>query len=117
MDISQYKKIVNLNPDFTERTIKSKPASPTTLDYAKGYVIRYFVRKSNDPFGVIREVDKVGLGMVSSNPLYTTVQLDWRLTGTDEQIQNSNMQSVHLASAKISNLKLYLPYLLQFRKI
>jgi hypothetical protein len=42
--------------------------------------------------------------------------LDWRLTGTKEEIKKSNSASIRLASAKMPKIALYLPNLIQFIK-
>jgi hypothetical protein len=90
---------------------------PTEFDYSQGYVIRYFLQKSNDINSPIYEVKQTALSKYSSNSFYSIVSLDWRLIGTNEEIKQSNSASLRLASAKLPKISLYLPNLLQFHKV
>jgi len=103
--------------------ISSKPMEiktfipvPDDFDYQRGFIERYFIRKLNDPNGFIFEVSSKQLSTYSKNPLYHRVAIDWRLTGTKEQIEDSNSKSIELGREVISNLHLFLPNLLQFAK-
>ena len=116
MDISKYDNIARLGIEFDVNRIKQHIPTPQKSDYLTGYIIRFFTRRTNDKNSVIYEIDESVYTALESNPLYVTTSLDWRITGTDEAIRNSNAASIRLASKNISNLGLYLPYLLQFKK-
>jgi hypothetical protein len=53
---------------------------------------------------------------LSNNSFYTTITLNWRLVGTQEQIKESNFKSVKLASTNMKAILTYLPNYLQFYK-
>ena len=102
--------------------------NPNETDYKKGYITRYFIRKSNDNNSQIYEISSKNYSKYSTNPLYSSVKLDWRISGPitetkdtltglmDKGVRTSNLISVKIASEKISNIKMYLPNLLQFYK-
>ena len=86
-------------------------------DYEAGYVNRNFVQKVNDDNSIIIEVDDASYVEIQSSDYYKYVSIRWRLTGTPQEIMDSNKNSIKLVSDKIKNLKLYLPNLLQFAKV
>lgn len=100
----------------------------TEEDYKKGYVTRYFIQKTNDVQSPIREVASSNFNNYSRNHSYKGVSLRWRISGPlemvfndrseiiDKGVKESNRIAISIVSDKIPNLKLYLPYLLQFYK-
>jgi hypothetical protein len=56
---------------------------PIDKDYKKGFFIRYFVQKINDPTDPIREVTQKEFGRVTGNlqAFYFGVELKWKITG------------------------------------
>jgi hypothetical protein len=108
--------------------IKTFVPNPNETDYKKGYITRYFIRKSNDDNSQIYEISSKNYSKYSTNPLYSSVKLDWRISGPitetkdtltglmDRGVRTSNLISVKIASEKISNIKMYLPNFLQFHK-
>ena len=102
----------NFNP------IRRRPfiPNPNEKDYKRGYIVRYFVHSVNNSATPIFEVNKPGYLKYSINSFYKTVQLDWRLTGSPEDVKKSNRISIQIASDVISKLSLYLPNLLQFHQ-
>ena len=72
---------------------------------------------------ILRDINKY-----KTNPLYTSVDLRWRIRGPketqyddkgnilDKSVSESNRIAIKLVAHKIPNLKLYLPNLLQFYK-
>lgn len=90
--------------------------SPTKDDYKRGYITRFFVQKANDVNNFIYEVNSTEFDNLQTNNLFSAVSLDWRITGDDVQIQESNKESLRLASRNIPKISLYLPNLLQFKK-
>jgi hypothetical protein len=92
---------------------------PDVLDshYESGYINRNFVQKVNDDNSIIIEVDDVSCNTIQSTDYYKYVTIRWRLTGTPQEIMDSNKNSIKLVSDKMKNLKLYLPNLLQFAKV
>lgn len=128
MDIKRYKKIANASMlDFGDILINTHIPTPTDIDYIRGYIRRYFVRKVNDLNGIIFEVDGTEFIRMSSKPLYLRVSVKWRISGPKNSVMNgdklvdggvivSNRLAIKYASKKIENLSLYLPNLLQFYK-
>lgn len=116
MSLDRYKNIKKLPKDF--KFLNKRPYIPELedVDYKRGYVVRYFVQKSNDTTSPIFEVNSSGFSKFSKNPFWITVALDWRLTGSIEDVKKSNSISVRIASQTIPRIQLYLPNLLQFHK-
>jgi hypothetical protein len=90
--------------------------SPTDTDYKKGFILRYFAQKTNDKNGYIYELNESSNLALLLNPFYTTVSIRWRIIGTDEEIKQSNFNSVKLGSKRIPLLIKYLPNYLQFKQ-
>jgi hypothetical protein len=101
---------------FEIPTITSYVPSPIDTDYTTGYITRYFIQKSNDINSVVREISKTGYQEFINNNFYIVVALDWKLSGTDEEIKEANLKSVKRAAKVLPAIQLYLPYLLQFKK-
>ena len=102
--------------------------TPSKKDYDLGYVRRYFVQLVNDKNSPIYEVNETVYAKHESKSFYTRTSLKWRIEGNLEEtydiegnlinksVKESNRIAIKLASQRISNLKLYLPNLLQFYK-
>ena len=117
MDFIMYKRMqFGKLRDFKEPSIKAYIPEPKDDDYKKGYITRYFVQKINDANSTIYEVSEFNFNRITDNPFYITQKLNWRLTGTKEEIKESNFKSVKLASKIIPKLTMYLPNYLQFSK-
>lgn len=114
--IDRYNEIAQRDENFNP--IRRKPfiPAPEEKDYKKGYIVRYFVQSVNNQATPIFEINKQGYLKYSINSFYNTVQLDWRLTGSPEDVKNSNSESIRIASETIPRIQLYLPNLLQFHK-
>ena len=117
MNLDRYNKIVKLPNSYDKTTIVTYLPVPNDFYYARGYIIRHFLQKANDFDSPIYEVKQRALSKYSTNSFYTVVSLDWRLTGTKEEIKQSNSASLRLASNKMPKIALYLPNLLQFHKV
>lgn len=116
MSVDRYTEIKAVPIMFNNIKVIAHIPTPTDADYKKGYIVRHFVQKANDESAPIFEIKKQGLTKFNSNPFYLTTSLDWRLTGTPEEIKTSNSISIKLASEKLPKIQLYLPNLLQFYK-
>jgi len=114
--IDRYKQILKDGKDFKPSEIKSFLPNPTEDEYKSGYIVRYFVQSTTNNKLPIYEVNPSGFVKYTSHPHFTTVELDWRLTGKLDEVKKSNRESVRIASQIIPKLKLYLPNLLQFYK-
>jgi len=101
---------------------------PDDEDYAIGFIRRYFIRRANDEYGHIFEIDESTYKEYNKNPFWITQSLKWRIAGPlnqtlkdngdvdDMGVLNSNKISLSEASIGMKNLKLYLPNLLQLYK-
>ena len=114
--IYKYDEILNNSTEFQLQTIKTYVPTPTENEYKRGYIVRYFIQKRNDKNSPIYEISEDGYTTFSNNFYYNVVSLDWKIVGTDEEIKEANLKSVKFASSKLSNIHMYLPYLLQFKK-
>jgi hypothetical protein len=117
MDLTRYNKVAkNIGNTFNEKRISPYVPTPTDLDYERGYIVRYFIQKANDTQSRITEVDYIGYSKFVGDVFYTTVSLDWKIKGTDEEIKECNFKSIKTGIDKISLIQSYLPNLVQFKK-
>lgn len=116
MSINRYNDINKNGNQFKLPTLKVFIPSPTKLDYTTGYIVRYFVQKSNDISSPIYEISKNSFTKIDDTPFYSIVVLDWRIKGNSLDVIKSNSISVQIASEQIPKLPLYLPNLLQFHQ-
>jgi hypothetical protein len=94
--------------------IRTHIPTPTDIDYDRGYIIRYFVRKSNDEGSYIYEINSTEYSKLNSNPFFVVISLRWRISGEIVDVRESNRKSVKLASTEMKNIGRYLANLLQF---
>jgi hypothetical protein len=116
MDTDRYRDLSKVPNTYLNTKIIAYIPIPSETEYLRGYVVRYFIQKLNDTTAPIYEIKTQAVSKFSANPFYVTVSLDWRITGTREEIKASNSESVRIASNVIPKLQLYLPNLLQFYK-
>lgn len=108
---------LNKNLDiFNIPDIVTHIPTPQNNDYERGYIKRYFIQKTNDKNSYVYEVDSDTYTEFNTTPFYITQYLKWRLSGTPEEVRESNYKSVKLASKKMKALMMYLPNYLQFYK-
>ena len=110
------------------RKIKTNVPNPTESDYRIGYILRYFIQKTNDVSSPIYEVSNSTYNLLLTKPIYRGVSLKWRIAGpketqydnegriVDKSVSESNRIAIRLVSDRMKNLKLHLPNLLQFYK-
>jgi hypothetical protein len=116
MDITRYKKILDLPMEFKPSGIKQHIPTPTDSDYKRGYIVRYFTQKVNDIDSPVYEINDATFSNLINNSFYQVCNLDWKIIGTDDEIKEANMKSIKRASKTLNAVQLYLPYLLQFKK-
>jgi hypothetical protein len=90
--------------------------TPTENDYKVGFIKRYFAQRTNDKNGYIYEISEAVYGRLSTNPFFTLLTLRWKISGTDEELKESNFNSVKIGMKRIPLLIKYLPNLLQFKE-
>ena len=86
------------------------------MDYAKGVIVRYFVRKLNDKMSSAVEVDASQYKMFKDNSFYGTTSCIWMISGnltdsTDEYgvfesagVRDSNRREATLADKKLNGV-------------
>lgn len=104
---------------------------PTEEDYKKGYFTRYFIKQRN--YSKILEIDKNQYNSLSTTKginenFYKGVELDWKLTGSFNDIykngiikyhgiEDTNKRTVLLKDITLSGLKLFITNYTQFAKV
>jgi hypothetical protein len=117
MDIERFDAISpNKRQVFSQKKISQHIPELKETDYQRGYIVRYFIQKSNDMEAPIYEIDYIGHRKFFDDPFNTSVSLDWKITGTDEHIKEANFKSIKLHYIKMPKLNIYLPNLLQFKQ-
>ena len=89
----------------------------TEVDYKRGYISRYFIQRANDMAGRITEINEIAFSKFVNTPFYTAITLDWKVTGSDDEIKDCNSKSIKFVLKQMPKIQMYLPNLLQFRKI
>jgi hypothetical protein len=113
----RYNKINNQNlVKFKIAPIQSFLPTPSENDYSKGYIVRYFSQKVNDKNAPIIEISSDTYSNLFDNSFIVVTNLDWKISGTHEDIKEANLKSIKRASKDIPSIHMYLPYLLQFSK-
>jgi hypothetical protein len=92
------------------------------IDISKGYIERYFVQKKNEPtITSIVEIDKKQYDKVSitnkeciNGNLYYTFLLRWKITGTEAEIKQINLETLTRLTAKYPGIRQYLGDLTEF---
>ena len=112
----RYNKIQNNLSEYKLPEIITHVPTPTNADYKKGYIKRYFIQKANDTAGYIYEIDSFNFLNFKISPYFKAIMIFWRITGTTEQISQSNSKSIQIGMETIPSLHLYLPNTLQFSK-
>lgn len=102
--------------------------TPIEEDYQLGYIRRFFIKKVNDVNGHIYEISPDVYGEYLENPFWVAESVKWRIAGPiepiykdngeieDKGVRSSNKAAIGRAAAKLKNIALYLPNLLQFHK-
>lgn len=114
MDLNRFNDIFREKREFELPIVKAYIPELEDTDYERGYITRYFAQKANDESSHVIEIDDRTYSTLINNSFYIVVQLDWKITGTHDEIKEANGKSVRLASKIMPTILLYLPYLLQF---
>jgi hypothetical protein len=105
---------------------ESRP-SPTKEDYQKGFITRYFIKRTNQFPGEVMEISKNTFDRLTGNAFYVTIQIPWKITGPKDDyidtssfikmvhgVTNSNQATIQEFVSQIPELRYKLPDLLQF---
>jgi hypothetical protein len=116
INIARYNTIFKKTDLFKINKITTFIPTPLESDYINGYVKRYFTQKSNDAGAPIYEISKDLFSIYAASPFFIAVSILWRLSGSSDEISDSNLKSIKLGCKTIRNLYIYLPNTLQFSK-
>ena len=105
--IDRYNKINKSRP-YTKPFLEVYEPKLIEQDYKVGYIHRFFIRKRNEPNGVIYEIDKFTNKKYLNDPLFITTKIRWKIVGTKEEVETANIKSIGLGKQQISNLDTYL---------
>lgn len=112
----RYNRINNNLSEYKLPEIITYVPNPTEDDYKRGYIKRYFIQKANDATGYIYEIDSFSFLNFKVSPFFNTIMIKWRISGTSDEIRQSNSNTIKIGMQTIPSLHLYLPNTLQFSK-
>lgn len=112
----RYAALARLGQEFSPKKISAHIPTPQDVDYQRGYIVRYFIQQANDKDSKIFEVDEFGFAKFINSPFHIAVEIDWRLTGSTDEIRQSNIKSINFVKKQMPALKMYLVNYLQFSK-
>lgn len=112
----RYAALARLGQEFSPKKISAHIPTPQDIDYQRGYIVRYFIQQANDKDSKIFEVDELGFAKFINSPFHIAVEIDWRLTGSTDEIRQSNIKSINFVKKQMPALKMYLVNYLQFSK-
>ena len=112
----RYKKIHSNLSEYKLPEIITYVPNPLEADYKRGYIKRYFIQKANDAAGYIYEIDSFSFLNFKISPYFNVIMILWRVSGTNDEISQSNSKSIRIGMKTIPSLHLYLPNTLQFSK-
>ena len=112
----KYKQLKNNLSEFSLPEVITYVPTPDANDYLRGYIRRYFIQRANDVTGYIYEISGNSFTTYSISPHFTVIMINWRISGTLEEISDSNSKSIRIGMQSIPSLHLYLPNTLQFSK-
>lgn len=100
-----------------EQPIK-KVYEPSVIeyDYRVGYIIRYFLRKRNEPNGLIYEINSDTERLYNNDPLFITAKIRWKIVGERTEVEDANKKSIQFGKLQMSNLDTYIKNYLKFWK-
>lgn len=116
--IERYRKLISsVLWEYEPVEIQSYVPEITDFHYRNGYINRYFVRRANDPNGIVYEVDTSNYSLYTNSPRFVATRIVWRISNdTVDRIKQFNRNSIQNGKKDISNLHLYLVHLDQFYK-
>lgn len=114
--MKRYDEIKTISNELRMVNIVAYVPKPTTADYERGYISRFFVQRTNDLNAPIVEISPNSVSYLQSKGMYNVVSLDWRIAGDLASVRISNFKSITLAKQQMVRIDLYLPNLIQFAK-
>jgi len=126
----EYDSIINNRLSFLKTEIIPKSYYPilSDKDYTKGSFTRYFSKRTGGTVKDIKELSADGFTNISTNVLYLSTAIQWKLTGpyhdkvidrnnTIYGVWDTNARAVAQAESPLPGITQYLGNLIQFAKI
>jgi hypothetical protein len=108
---------LNTNWKRMESKFPSFEAQPNEQDYKIGFIYRYFVRRRNEPFGIISEINKEMYDKFLDSPFFIAVKMRWKITGSNKfEVEQMNQRSIEYTQQTVSNIDTYVQNLTKFYK-
>lgn len=101
---------------YKEIPFETFEATPMETDYQIGFIYRYFIRKRNEPNGLIYEINLNTSKQFKKDVFFIPVRIRWRIAGEQWEVENSNRKSVTFGKNTISNLDTYIKNYTKFWK-
>lgn len=125
-DIQVYKILSKQNTKFYSDRPKPTFPNPQPEDYTRGFINRFFCRKTNDKNAEIIEVSDHTASLFLNNPFYIVISVRWKISGPmntltrdgveyEEGVSEHNYRTRSVANQKLPGLvdklsNLYLLY-------
>ena len=88
-DITDYRRVATGGTDMGISILSELPM-PSPVDYETGFITRYFARQVNNRTASILEISQNTFNKIKNNPFYLTVDLTWKISGSNTDITDSN---------------------------
>lgn len=100
---------------------------PSDEDYARGFIVRFVIKRVNSGIDTITEVDQKEFDRASKDPLYVTASFSWKISGpllddlSNPQIPvygviDTNRRTLDKVEKTIQGIKIYFKNLAQYAK-
>jgi hypothetical protein len=116
-DVIAYNQLNNSIPTKFQSPNNTKPTI-TATDRASGVITRYILKKTNETQFIeiaASQYNAYVAGLVDQN-LYSVVTLQWKITGTTDEIIKFNATSIAAASQIMPSIAQYLTNLTEYRE-
>ncbi len=108
-------RIIQTNGRLVETNWPTFEAQPNEQDYRVGFIYRYFVRKRNEPFGIISEVNKEVYDKFLDSSFYLPLRMRWKISGNNKfEVEQANQRSINYAQETMGNIDTYVKNLTKF---
>jgi len=122
MNINKEYKIITGNRRMVYKYPRNYTPAPIQNDYARGYIIRYFIKLKSNKDSSIIEVEEKEFKMFTSvvasslSDLYLSTSLRWKISGERSDVELSNDRVVKSLEPIFPGLNLKLGNRLEFWK-
>lgn len=108
-------RVIQTNTKLVETGWPTFEAQPNEKDYNIGFIYRYFVRKRNEPTGIISEINKDMYDKFSNSPFFIAVKMRWKISGDNKfEVEQMNQRSIQHTQQTMGNIDTYVQNLTKF---